>query len=376
MSNYSANMSINCTDGIRFDTLDIVNAVLIFGMFFGLGMACDVKDLAEVYRRPTGMLIIMAGQFILMPFLAWVFSLAGSFEPAFAVALVMSCTAPGGSTSNILAAIFQSDVPLSVGATALSSVLAIGVMPLNQYIYVVGARLLSEEANVCFTFYGVLFSASLVVVAVAAGLFLKPVLQRKGMYGTIKAVYVLTTVDAAVMVILGVAVNQYSGMPFQQMPNFGVKFICIVLPNVIGSLFGWFAAKCLKFNGPSMLTCSLEIGVHNKHIAIASLMFMFDDDIAAQVIAVPILFSLWAMIFNTVWSIVAWKLGYTNLPKDKSLCQALVLYHKSNTAKRNVDVYGTAGAPPTAKVVDTGAVTIGNVDMTESGEKPATAEVK
>jgi predicted Na+-dependent transporter len=40
---------------------------------------------------------------------------AGSFEPEYAVGLVVATTSPGGALSNILTMIFQGDVALSVG---------------------------------------------------------------------------------------------------------------------------------------------------------------------------------------------------------------------------------------------------------------------
>ncbi|XP_048236730.1 solute carrier family 10 member 6-like [Haliotis rufescens] len=101
----------------------------------GVGACIQLKELWAHLRRPYGILIGAAAQFILLPLTAFGLAHALQLPPRQAIGmLIMSCC-PGGSTSNMFTLWVDGDVPLSLAMTTVNTVLSTGFLPLNLLIY-------------------------------------------------------------------------------------------------------------------------------------------------------------------------------------------------------------------------------------------------
>ncbi len=63
-------------------------------------------------------------QFTLMPFLAWALTQVFHLPTELAIGVILVGTCPGGTSSNVMTYLSKGDVALSVGMTAVSTVLA------------------------------------------------------------------------------------------------------------------------------------------------------------------------------------------------------------------------------------------------------------
>ena len=121
---------------ISFSTenLIVLNGILA-GMIFGVSMGLKGEDLLRVIRKPKAPVAGLIAQFLLLPaatgLLTWWFKV----EPELALGMILIASCPGGTFSNIMTWIGRASVPVSISMTAVSSLAAIVMTPLNFALY-------------------------------------------------------------------------------------------------------------------------------------------------------------------------------------------------------------------------------------------------
>ncbi len=116
------------------DNILIVNISLAFIMF-GVALGLTFKDFRHVLAQKRSVIIGLCSQFVLLPFLTFILVLI--FEPvaSFALGMIMVAACPGGNISNFISAYSRGNSALSVSLTAVSSILAIIMTPLNLSLW-------------------------------------------------------------------------------------------------------------------------------------------------------------------------------------------------------------------------------------------------
>uniref|UniRef100_T1IKK9 Ileal sodium/bile acid cotransporter n=1 Tax=Strigamia maritima TaxID=126957 RepID=T1IKK9_STRMM len=79
--------------------------------------------------------IALISQFVVMPASSYGLIKLAQFPSTTALGAMIFATCPGGSSSNLFTFLCGGDVSLSIMLTTISTVLAIGFMPLNMWIY-------------------------------------------------------------------------------------------------------------------------------------------------------------------------------------------------------------------------------------------------
>ena len=93
------------------------------------------EDFKVVFSRPKDVIIGCIAQFTLMPFLAWALTQLFHLPTELAIGVILVGTCPGGTSSNVMTYLSKGDVALSVGMTAVSTVLAPFLTPLLTLLY-------------------------------------------------------------------------------------------------------------------------------------------------------------------------------------------------------------------------------------------------
>ncbi|UYV81018.1 hypothetical protein LAZ67_19002537 [Cordylochernes scorpioides] len=86
-------------------------------------------------RRPWSVLIGMLSQFVLLPLSAFCLISGLGLSPLHGTGMLLLSCSPGGVTSNIFAYFCDGDISLSITMTACSTVVALGMMPFNLWLY-------------------------------------------------------------------------------------------------------------------------------------------------------------------------------------------------------------------------------------------------
>ncbi|MBR1919837.1 MAG: bile acid:sodium symporter family protein [Spirochaetales bacterium] len=230
-----------------------VNPLLMIVMF-GMGLTLKGSDFIVVFSRPKDVLIGVLCQFLIMPLLAFSLGKLFSLETALLVGVVLCGTCPGGTASNVITYLSKGDVPLSIGMTSVSTLLAPFLTPFITWLLL--------RANVDVDIVA-MFSSIIRIVMVPIGLglfinhFFSSVTER------IKSILPLVSVTAIVMIVASVVASN----SHQILSTGAIVFVVIILHNLLGYLLGFIVAKCLRMPLKKAKALSIEVGMQNAGLA-------------------------------------------------------------------------------------------------------------
>ena len=144
---------LTALDAVRLNfsptTLTLLNAVLAVIMF---GVALDLTraDFRRVLTMPRAFAVGLLTQFLLLPAVTWLLVMTLQPAPSIALGMLLVASCPGGTISNFLTSYARANAALSVSMSAVSSLGAVVMTPLNltfwSSLYPPAAGLLSEIA--------------------------------------------------------------------------------------------------------------------------------------------------------------------------------------------------------------------------------------
>ncbi|WP_077306400.1 bile acid:sodium symporter family protein [Terribacillus halophilus] len=261
-------------------------------IMFGMGLTLSANDFKEVVKRPFEVFVVVAGQFLIMPLLAFALAKGLQLSPEVAVGVILVGCCPGGTSSNVMTFLAKGDVALSVTATAVTTVLAPIVTPAlillfaSQWINISPVSLFVSIVKV-------------VIIPIVLGLLVKRFFNRQAT----ASVKVLPLVSAvAIIGIVGAVVSNSQ----QQIAQTGLAiFGVVVLHNILGYLIGFGIAKLLRMDLPKSKTASIEIGMQNSGLG-AQLATAHFSPLAAVPSAI---FSVWHNISGSILANIYAKMG-------------------------------------------------------------------
>jgi len=90
---------------------------------FGIGAVLEVEDFKRIAKKPIVVLIGSAAQFSIMPLGAFALAKLFRLPPEIAVGLILTGSAPGAMSSNVMSYIAKADTAYSVSLTTVSTLL-------------------------------------------------------------------------------------------------------------------------------------------------------------------------------------------------------------------------------------------------------------
>ena len=107
-----------------------LNITIAFIMF---GVALDIKwsHFKDVIVKPISALTGVISQFVLLPALTFVLILLINPTPTVALGMILIASCPGGNISNFMSAMAKGNIALSVSLTAVATLAATFMTPLN-----------------------------------------------------------------------------------------------------------------------------------------------------------------------------------------------------------------------------------------------------
>ncbi len=246
-------LALLCPSAVSFIKTSYINPLLGVVMF-GMGLTLKLSDFRVVFSHPKDVCIGTVAQFTVMPLLAYLLAKAFSLPPELAVGVILVGTCPGGTSSNVMTYLCKGDVALSVGMTAVSTVLAPVVTPLLTYLYA-GATV---HVDLLSMFLSII---QVVILPIALGFAVNRFFGRFAE----RAVDVLPLVSTlAIVAIVGAVVSVNAG----RLLSCGLLILLVVvLHNVLGYLLGYTAARALRMSNAKCRTVAIEVGMQNSGLA-------------------------------------------------------------------------------------------------------------
>ena len=254
-------------------------------IMFGMGLTLKAEDFKVVFSRPKDVLVGFLAQFTVMPLLAFALTKIFRLEPALAIGVILVGCCPGGTASNVITYLAKGDLALSVGMTAVSTLLAPVLTPLLVWL------LAGETVDVDVV--GMLLSILWVVILpIALGLLVKRcwprTTERASAY-----LPALSTLAICVIVLIVIAANAH-----KLLAGGLVILLVVVLHNVCGLGAGYLIGTLLRLTPAKRRAISVEVGMQNSGLAssLATLHFA-----AYPLATIPgALFSVWHNISGAI----------------------------------------------------------------------------
>ena len=257
-------------------------------IMFGMGLTLKAQDFRIVFTRPKDVLIGCLAQFTVMPLLAFALTRLFRLEEALAIGVILVGCCPGGTASNVITYLAKGDLALSVGMTAVSTLLAPVLTPL--LVWLLAGKTVDVDV------LGMLLSILWVVILpIALGLLVKRfwprTTERASAY-----LPAVSTLAICVIVLIVIAANAH-----KLLDGGLLVLLVVVLHNVSGLGAGYLIGTLLRLTPAKRRAISVEVGMQNSGLAssLATLHFA-----AYPLATIPgALFSVW---HNISGAVVAW----------------------------------------------------------------------
>lgn len=266
-----------------FADLKFLILPLLALVMFGMGLSLTLEDFIRVTRMP-GLIALGSGlQFILMPLLAWLISIALGLDPLLTTGMILVGASPGGTASNVVCYLARGNVALSISLTAVSTLLAVLLTPLLSRLYV--------NASIEVPMADMLLSIlSLIIVPVSLGLLLNHFFHRR--LKPIEQVFPLISVTAIVLIIAIIVALNSSRLVELSL----IMLLAVILHNLGGLTCGYWIPRLLGKDKATCRTLAIEVGMQNSGLAVALALKYF-----APAAALPgAIFSIWHNLSGSV----------------------------------------------------------------------------
>ncbi|XP_003724082.2 ileal sodium/bile acid cotransporter [Strongylocentrotus purpuratus] len=275
--------------------LAAVLLVWICVSYVTMGSKIEPKLMWEHIKRPRAVLIGLLCQFLIMPPLSFAIAKAFQLDDAAAIGLILDGTCPGGWFSNVFTLLLDCDFNLSLTMTFSSTVLALGMMPLNLFIY---TRFFLDHNKQLQAPYGQLaIQLAFLVVPVVIGLGLSHKFPK------VKRIFdkmLRPMLAGLVVVALGVGIpTQY----YVVLVSWKIWIASAVFP-LIGGMLGFGIARLTCVDLKPAVTIAIETGVQNSLLAITVVTLYYDQPEIDLIGRVPALIGLLVVMEGGTLAIV------------------------------------------------------------------------
>ncbi|XP_076112383.1 ileal sodium/bile acid cotransporter-like [Mytilus galloprovincialis] len=242
--------------------------IYVFMIFITLafGAKLDLEIVKENIRRPLAPCIGLGCQFIIMPMLGYgIAKLVTADRPDVALGIFVAACCPGGGASNIYSFLLGGDLSLSITMTALSTIMALGMMPL--WLYTLGQQFIDGTVQV--PFLNIFTTLLILIVPLFVGVFLQHKLPKVTKV-LIKVIRPVTVVCIVFLLTVGIYSNLYIFKLFK--PK--IVLAGCLLPY-FGYLLGGLIAFIFRLPWQRIKTVAIETGMQNTGIAMILMMYAF-----------------------------------------------------------------------------------------------------
>ena len=280
-------------------SLLIMNIVIGFIMF-GVALDLRVEDFKRTLKTPKPALIGLACQFFLLPAFTYLLVLIVQPRPSIALGLFLIAACPGGNLSNFLTHFAKGNTPLSISMSAISTVIAIIMTPLNTVLWASFYGPTKEIINSFSISAMDMFSSIFLMLGLplVAGMFIRSRMPRFATRFN-QLMMKLSIVIFIAFVVVMVA-NNFNVF----IEHVGAVVIIVILQNATALSIGYFASRLFKVSERDRRAISIEVGIQNSGLGLV-LIFTFFGGLGGMAL-VAAFWGIWHIVSGltvaTFWS--------------------------------------------------------------------------
>jgi len=261
-------------------------SLLILNIAIGvmmLGVALDLKlsDFKRIIKSPRAPGIGLVAQFLLLPALTFLLTLVIQVQPSMALGMILVAACPGGNLSNIMTYLAKGNTAVSISMTAVSTVAAIFMTPLNLSIWgglnPATAPILRDVSlspvDVFVTVFLIL-GIPLVLGIMLARFFPKLADKVRKPFKIFSLIFFMAIVG------LALAANWQNFLAYV-----GLVMFAVLVHNALALNVGYWSGRLARLPRRDCRAVSIEVGIQNSALGLV-LVFNFFDGLGGMAILV------------------------------------------------------------------------------------------
>lgn len=223
-------------------------------LMFGMGTALSVQDFARVLKMPKGVVIGIACQYSIMPFVGWGLTKVFSFPPEIAAGVILIGSCPSGLASNVMSYLAKANLALSVTLTAIVTLMAPLMTPLFM-------KLLAGQ-YVSINFWLMVWDITkIIILPIGAGLIFNYFVSGKfKVFDSIMPVISMLSIALIITIITAAGRNDLLVVG-------PLLILAALLHNLSGYFLGYWSARLARMPEQDCRTVALEVGLQNGGLA-------------------------------------------------------------------------------------------------------------
>ncbi|OGR28524.1 MAG: symporter [Desulfobacterales bacterium RIFOXYA12_FULL_46_15] len=270
--------------------ITIINAAIGL-MMLGVALELKKEDFMRIVKSPKAPLIGLMAQFVLLPAFTFLLVLIIKPHPSIALGMILVAACPGGNLSNLMTYLSNGNIALSISMTAVSTVVAIIMTPLNLSLWgslnpdtaPILTKVSLSPADVFVTVFLILGIP--LVAGMSIGHF------RPGFALKVKKPFKIFSLIFFIIIVSGaLAAN------FQYFIKYvGIVMVAVFIHNALALNIGYWSGRLARLDEKDCRAVCIEVGIQNSALGLV-LVFSFFNGLGGMAIVV----AWWG-----VWHIIA-----------------------------------------------------------------------
>ena len=286
---------------INFDVegLFFLNLTLAIIMF---GVALDIKpsDFLRIFKNPKSVIVGATSQFILLPALTFLMVLIIKPSPSIALGMFMVAACPGGNISNFMTNYAKGNAALSVSLTAIATLFAIVMTPLNfqfwSSLYSPTSTIMNSISISPLEMVKVI--SLLLGVPLVLGMLVRHYFPN---FAKMTSPYFKVGSILFFLLLIILALSKNTEI-FTKYIHY--VFLLVVAHNVLALLLGYNMGRITRLSIRNRRTLAIETGIQNSGLGLL-LIFTFFDGLGGMALLAAF-WGIWhivsGLILATYWS--------------------------------------------------------------------------
>lgn len=273
--------------------LTVLNVLLAF-MMFGVSLTLRLDDFRRIVRAPIAPVAGLLAQFVLLPAGTCLATYLLDIDPELALGMILVASCPGGSFSNVLTWLARGNVAVSVSMTAVSSLAATVLTPLNFALYgSLNPRTRDLITDIDVDRVDLLL---LVLLVLAVPMLLGSFVGTRFPAFAARSERPLRVVS--MLIFLGFVAIAFGNNVGLFLDEFHTFFWLVACHNALALLLGYGIARSLPLPASDRRAVTLEVGIQNSGLGLV-IGFTFFPELGG-VLLIAAFWGVWHLVSGLV----------------------------------------------------------------------------
>lgn len=256
-------------------------------MMLGVSLDLELEDFKRIIKAPKAPAIGLVAQFLLLPALTFALILilksipSTALVPSMALGMILVAACPGGNLSNIITYLAKGNCAISISMTAISTVVAIFMTPLNLSLW---GSLNSDTAAILREVQLSPMDVFVTVfVILGIPLILGQVLKRvfPNLADRVRKPFKIFSLVFFIIIVAGALAANWRFF----IDYVGLVIFAVFLHNALALNLGYWSGRAVKLPERDCRATCIEVGIQNSALGLV-LVFNFFDGLGGMAILV------------------------------------------------------------------------------------------